>query len=184
MKNPYDTVRFRGHKFDARTRAAILALEARLGKRVTIYQGSYTGNVSVSSGTHLGGGAVDLWVDGMDADTVTRAARKVGWAMWWRTPQQGPWGHHQHGILREHRTASPAADAQVTGPNGFDYGGDGLADTTGDAQPWRPDPPVTFHYWQWVKARTLRSRLRDLSRSIASLKDRRRSVKKRLSKLS
>lgn len=180
----YQRVTWRGHRFDRRTVAAIKDVEARLGARVTIFQGSYHPGVGLSSGTHDGGGAVDLWVTGVPPDRVTRTMRQVGWAAWWRTPQQGDWPHHQHAILRGHDTASPAAKDQVTGPNGYDNGGDGLALTSGDAQPFRPDPPVRFSYHQWVRRQTLRAKLRSLSRTIASLKDRRKSTRKRLQSLS
>lgn len=182
MSDPYERIRWRGHRFDRRTKAAILALEDRLDRRVTIYQGSYSTSVGASAGSHDGGGAVDLWVSGIDANTVTRAARNVGWAMWWRTPRQGDWGNHQHGILRRHSTASSFAKAQASN---FDEGGDGLGSLLpgDDPQPYRPDPLVTFDYRAWTKAQNLRSRLRHLARDIAALRDRRRKVRRELARV-
>lgn len=182
MSDPYKRRSWRSHKFDNRTIAAIRALEDRLGRRVTIYQGSYSTSVGASGSTHAGGGAVDLWVPGMDADSVTRAARRIGWACWWRTPSQGDWSDHQHAILRGHVTASPDAKLQV---GDFDNRGDGLWPLTGhdDPQPYRPVREVTFNYRAWVKQRTLLARIRHLGRDIAALKDRRRRTRRRLRKI-
>ena len=176
---PYHRLTWRGLKFDARTKAAVQAVEARLGSTLTIYQGSYNTTVGASAGTHDGGGAVDVW--GPDPDRIVRVMRNVGWAAWWRTPAQGPWTAHIHAILIGHDTASPLAKAQVVS---YDAGGTGLASGGPDPDPYRPDPAVTFHYWTWVKEQNLRARLAKLGRTINHLRHRRKDVRHDLQKLS
>jgi hypothetical protein len=180
---PYEKVRWRQKTWDYRTKAAVMEAEKRLKKTVMIYQGSYNGGVSASGGTHDGGGAIDCWVYNVDPNTVTRVFRNIGWADWWRKASQGPWNDHQHGILRGHKTASISAKDQVTGPNGYDNGGDGLANTVGDAQPYRPKPPVEFAYAAWVKERELATKQRKVSRKITETRRDLRhlvSIKRRL----
>lgn len=181
MSGAYDRIQRRGHSWDRRTWAAVLELEERLGKQVRIFQGSYNEGVGVSAGTHDGGGAIDFWVDGVSADQVTKAARKVGWACWWRKPSQGPWPDHQHAILRGHDTAAPIAKAQCLS---YDQGGTGLAAGGPDPQPWRPSAPVRFSYTKWVKEQTLRTRIRRLTRSIRGYRNRRRQARQALARLS
>ncbi len=180
--NQYKRIQWRGHTFDRRTQAAILALEDRINRKVGIYQGSYSTAVGASGSTHAGGGAVDLWVPGMDPEAVVKAARKIGWAMWYR-PAGPSWGDHCHGILRAHQTASPDAKLQVTD---YDNRGDGLWPLTGhdDPQPYRPvDAPVRFSYTEWLRTRRLRDRIRHFTRTIASLKGRRRKARRDLARL-
>lgn len=183
MSDAYKRVTWRSHRFDKRTVAAIKALEDALGRRVTIYQGSYTSAVAVSGSTHEGGGALDFWVPGISADSVTRKARQVGWACWWRKPEQGPWGDHQHAGLLDHLTAS--ADLKLQMGN-YRHGGDGLwpLEAGDDPQPYRPDPQPIFSYVQWRRQRRLRDRLRHLARDIAALKDRRKKIAAQLRRVS
>jgi len=66
-------------------------------------QGSWSGGVSASGGTHDGGGAIDLagqdpgMDDGMRA-AIRDAMRQVGIAAWVRDPSQSDWPWHVHGI--------------------------------------------------------------------------------------
>lgn len=93
---------WRGVTVDTRTAAMLDALAALTGDiYINPTQGSYSGSVSASAGTHDGCGAVDLmhpsWsVD--DYDTVARQSRRVGFAAWHRTPQQSNWPRHVHAI--------------------------------------------------------------------------------------
>lgn len=178
----YDKVKWRGKTWDYRTKAAVMELERQLNKTVLIYQGSYNTGVTASGTTHHGGGAIDGWVSGVDPNKVTRVARNIGWAMWWRKASQGPWNEHQHGILRGHKTASYMAKQQVVGYSGYDNGGDGLAGTTGDAQPYRPDPPVTFDYSKWKRQELKRLELETkIQRTKRQLTEKRRDIRHLLS---
>jgi hypothetical protein len=95
-------VTWRGVVVDQRT-ADMLEELARISGNIYINptQGSWSGSVAASAGTHAGCGAVDLmhplWSVG-DFNTVTRLGRSVGFAMWHRTPQQSNWPRHCHGI--------------------------------------------------------------------------------------
>jgi hypothetical protein len=64
-------------------------------------QGSYSGGVSASAGTHDGGGAIDIAAEDLPQshrDKIVYEMRRVGWAAWHRTPDQSDWPHHIHGI--------------------------------------------------------------------------------------
>lgn len=120
----YDRAQFRGHRLNYRTIRMLLAAEKLAGQTIQITQGSYSNSVAASGSTHSGGGAFDLGWPGMGLGQVLVAAlRLVGTASWHRSPSQGPWNHHIHGIAIGDPTASPAAKRQVQ-----DYynGGDGL----------------------------------------------------------
>ena len=174
MSDAYERVTWRGHKFDRRTVAAIREVEKRLGKRVSIMQGSYNSSVGASAGTHSGGGAIDWWVTGVDPNAATRVARNVGWADWWRKPLYDSngnriWGDHQHGILLGHKTASTDAQWQMSE---YRAGRSGLSSQGPDPQPYRPDPIPVFDYAAWKAEQRLRDRVRQLTNDILALKDR------------
>jgi hypothetical protein len=91
--------RWRGKIFDLRTIEMLKEVERLSGVRLRPAQGSYSSG-SASAGTHTGGGAVDLSVRGLTRTQILRvvkAMRQVGFASWWRTPQDG-FQHHIHGI--------------------------------------------------------------------------------------
>lgn len=97
------TTVWRGVTLDDRT-AAMMEEVARLSGDVYVRptQGSYSGGVSASAGTHDGGGAIDI--AGQDAgmtqahrETICNAGRQVGFAMWIRSPDQSDWPWHIHG---------------------------------------------------------------------------------------
>jgi hypothetical protein len=78
-------------------------LPAGVAAKVRPTQGSYSGGVAASGGTHDGGGAIDLagQDSGMTQDdrvAIRDAGRQVGWAMWIRDPSQSDWPWHLHGI--------------------------------------------------------------------------------------
>lgn len=95
-------------------------------------QGSYSGGVGASAGTHDGGGAIDIAAEDMSAAQrveVETAMRRVGFAAWIRSPDQGGWPWHLHGIAVACPDLSrPAAD-QV---NDYCAGRNGLANNGPD----------------------------------------------------
>ncbi|GAA1201258.1 peptidoglycan-binding domain-containing protein [Prauserella alba] len=96
------------------------------GIDLTVTQGSYTGSNPGSAGTHDGGGAVDISVRGINAYKAVKALRKVGFAAWHRTADQGDWAPHIHAIAISDTDVSPAAQKQVgdyfRGKNGLASG--------------------------------------------------------------
>lgn len=110
------TVTWRGAKFDPRTRDMLVELAARVPMYLQPTQGSYNTSVQASGGTHAGGGAVDLDVDGwsdQEIDLCVLQGRIVGFSMWHRQTWQGPWIEHIHGVANGCPDLSPAAAAQV-----------------------------------------------------------------------
>lgn len=137
----YQRVEYAGRHFDRWTLAALRSAERQLGYRLHIAQGSYNaGGVGASAGTHDGGGAVDVTTSG-DWDKAVVALRQNGFAAWHRTPAQGKWGHHIHGILIGNDRASASAKRQV---DSYRRGRNGLR---GDG----PDdgPRVTIREYPW-----------------------------------
>ena len=64
-------------------------------------QGSYSGGVGASAGTHDGCGAIDIAAANLaqwQRDQIVNEMRRVGWAAWLRTPAQSDWPFHIHGI--------------------------------------------------------------------------------------
>jgi len=127
---PYDRVLHDGQPVDALTRAALLAVEERLGYPLTILQGSYTTGVPASAGTHGGGGVVDL----TDWDHVrkVRELRRTGFAAWYRPEIPGLWVAHIHAVLMGNAKLSPQARWQV---DEYLAGRNGLADRGPDPGP-------------------------------------------------
>lgn len=116
--------------------------------RLAITQGSYNaGSVAASFGTHDGGGGVDLSVRSRvdwsvladDIPQMIRALRVAGFAAWLREPDGLYPGSpiHIHAIAVGDAELSPAALAQIEGPEGYLRGFDGLP--TEDTAP-APDP--------------------------------------------
>ncbi|HEY1119006.1 MAG TPA: hypothetical protein VGE43_14940 [Acidimicrobiales bacterium] len=141
MTDRYERITWRGRTFDRYTVAALQEAERRLGRELTFYQGSYSTGVSNSAGTHDGGGAVDCWCPGVSGRRTARVLRGVGFAAWHRPARDGVWGRHVHGVQIDNARLSPAAQRQVAE---YRAGGDGLAGSAPDPDPYRP--PVTFHY--------------------------------------
>lgn len=108
---PFERVVYNGKFMDAKTKAFVQALEAKLGFPLTIVQGSYNpGGVGASAGTHDEGGVIDLspW----DFAAKVRAARELGACAWHRLPIPGVWGEHIHFVIRDHGNLAPAAAQQ------------------------------------------------------------------------
>lgn len=97
------------------TAAALARAGVSLGM---ITQGEYS-NGSLSAGTHLGGGVVDI---ASTSPAIVAALRANGFAAWARGPAQGM-SPHIHAVLMSHPDLSAAARAQV---QSFLAGGDGL----------------------------------------------------------
>ncbi len=148
-----DHVSFRGHTFNKRTVAFLLAVEAELGYKLAVIQGSYNAGVSASGGTHDKGGVFDCWdVFNDDPEHIQHVLRKHGGFAWFRHTIPGLWNQHLHcGVLGD-GDMSPQLAAQV--PDYRNYL-DGLATHAADNS-WHPfdkgnDPKPTFDYPKWLK---------------------------------
>jgi hypothetical protein len=106
-----------------------------------ITQGSYNLGVDASFGTHDGGGAVDLSLRDLhdwnhilteDAQSIILALRRAGFAAWVRDVDALYPGSplHVHAIAIGDAELSPAAQSQLTGPEGYFRGMNGLPDNT------------------------------------------------------
>lgn len=143
---PYARVQWRGVTVDQRTKSALkwaeakyLAVAPKKRSPFRLGQGSYNaGGVSGSAGTHDGGGVVDIMFAGVPAKqrrATVKWLRKAGFAAWAR--EGAAWGtnnDHCHAVLLGHRTASPAAKAQMAS---YRAHRDGLA-YNGYDKSWRP----------------------------------------------
>lgn len=136
-------VGYRGYTVNTRTKAMLLAAEARIGRQLTITQGSYnTGNPG-SAGTHDGGGVLDFSVSGLSDTTRTalvKGLREVGFAAWLRTPAQGDWAYHIHAVALADPDLSPEAQHQA---GDYYLGRNGLAGRGAD-----DGPQVTKVTWE------------------------------------
>lgn len=125
-----------GATFNRRTKDMLLEAQRLTGVTFDVEQGSYNpGGDPTSAGTHDGGGAVDLYVDGMSPlkrTQVVRAMRKVGFAAWYRTPAQGDWGPHIHAVALADPDLSEPARAQT---GDYYLGKNGLANDRPDDGP-------------------------------------------------
>lgn len=124
-----------GVQLDERTADMLDEAQALAGLRITCTQGSYSGGVSASAGTHDGGGAVDISASGLnraEADALVLALRQVGFAAWLRNPDQGNWPYHIHAIAGGCPDLSSGARDQW---NEYLAGGDALAGSNPDDGP-------------------------------------------------
>ncbi|MEU8345334.1 peptidoglycan-binding domain-containing protein [Spirillospora sp. NPDC048832] len=141
---PGARVSFRGGVVNARTRDMLLEAERLLGRKLALDQGSYNpGGDPTSAGTHDGGGVVDISVKGMSAATrtsVARALRRVGFAAWVRSPQQGDWPWHIHAAAISDTDLSSQAQHQT---GDYYLGLNGLANRGPD-----DGPKVTIRTWE------------------------------------
>lgn len=145
-------VSYGGRMLDATTAGIMQRVNAAIPIR--IMQGSWSTSVGASGSTHAGSGAVDFWPVNGDWRRAVDAARGFGNISWHRTPAQGPWAEHIHGITPGIPGLSSAAQAQVqnfrdglnglrgNGPdnNGYAHGGvvkPLLMDTGGTLPPGR-----------------------------------------------
>jgi peptidoglycan hydrolase-like protein with peptidoglycan-binding domain len=125
-----------GATLNARTKAMLAKAEARLGRTLTVTQGSYNpGGDPNSAGTHDGGGVLDISVRNLPAATqtkVVRGLREVGFAAWRRTPSQGDWPFHIHAVAISDTDLSAQAQHQV---GDYYLGMNGLANRAPDDGP-------------------------------------------------
>lgn len=138
-------VTFSGRTVNQRTRDMLVEAQSILGYDIVVTQGSYNaGGVGASAGTHDGGGAVDVSVSALSTtqrwETV-KALRTVGFAAWLRTPDQGDWPYHIHGIAVGDTDLPTSARNQVA-----DYyvGKNGLASHAADNTPEAYRVPFTW----------------------------------------
>lgn len=123
-----------GKTINKRTAAMIKAAEKKSGQNIVLTQGSYNpGGVGASGGTHDGGGVVDISVTNLSNKTaVVNALRQVGFAAWYRSPDQGNWAAHIHAVAISDTDMSPQAQAQV---GDYFLGRNGLANHGKDDGP-------------------------------------------------
>lgn len=132
----YRIVNFRGVKVNVRTRVMIERAESYMKQmgintKLSFSQGSYSTSVSASAGTHDGGGALDIRINGFSsatADNVVKALRMAGFAGW-RRGVNDSFPPHIHAIAIGDKRATPVAKNQVTE---YRSGGDGLVGSRGD----------------------------------------------------
>lgn len=145
MAGPWDRVRKSGRTLYRRDWALLVAAAAAAGVPLRVMQGSWSGTVAASAGTHAGGGAADLSVAGLTEakaiDLVTELRRR-NCAAWLRAPQFG-WparlgGRHIHLIVKDSPGLSAGAKAQVAA---YNRGRNGLAGEGRDPFP-RPAQKV------------------------------------------
>ncbi|MGW6281482.1 hypothetical protein [Kribbella sp. NPDC055071] len=141
---PEARISWRGWTMNQRTVAMVEAAEGIYHSKFAILQGSYNkGGVEASSGTHDGGGAVDIDVRTKSAAqrvAVVTALRKVGFAAWLRTPSQGNWPYHVHAIAVGDKDLSRGAATQVVE---YHHKRNGLANRGKD------DGPAGFYGMTW-----------------------------------
>lgn len=165
LKPPEDYTRVlvNGQTLNARTLAMLAHAQTLYGGEIeltghAVTQGSYTGALAASFGTHAGGGAVDLSVLRRGTYTVLWddippllwALRAAGFAAWLREygelHAESP--IHIHAIAVGDAELSPAAQAQLTGEAGYFRGYNGLPASEGYAlTPDRYGGPVLC---QWM----------------------------------
>lgn len=125
-----------GKVLNQRTADMLDRLEFNMLKDLIVVQGSYNaGGVAASGGTHDGGGALDLSVRNLTQAEKLEAVvegRKVGFAIWRRLPNQGPWAEHLHGIAIGDPELSSGARYQVVA---YRNGRNGLANGAVDDGP-------------------------------------------------
>lgn len=126
-------ITYRGVTLNQRTIDMVLAVEAILGWKTVLTQGSYNrGGVAASAGTHDGGGAVDFRVRNLSVSekaALVVATRKVGFASWHRLTSEGNWVEHCHAIAIGDPDLSAGARAQVAA---YKAGKNGLANKHSD----------------------------------------------------
>ncbi|WP_067475223.1 peptidoglycan-binding domain-containing protein [Actinomadura hibisca] len=137
-----------GFTLNTRTRDMLAEAKKLFGGSLVLEQGSYNpGGDPTSAGTHDGGGVVDISVQGMSATTRTNAARalrRVGFAAWVRSPQQGNWPWHIHATAISDTDLSTQAQQQV---GDYYLGLNGLANHGPD-----DGPKVTIRTWEEYRA--------------------------------
>jgi hypothetical protein len=183
MLDPYDIILRDGKKVDRFTDGALKRAEKIIGRKLAITQGSYNaGGVAASSGTHDGGGVVDLpaggWLE------VVPALRAVGFAAWHRQAIPGLWPEHVHAVLIGHGRLAPVAFRQV---QAYLARRDGLKSNLPDVDPgWINTARYTVQSWRGdvqreaidVRVAKKRGKVARLREQIAAALTRRRRLPK------
>jgi peptidoglycan hydrolase-like protein with peptidoglycan-binding domain len=134
---------------NTRTRSMLDEAKRLLGRDLVLEQGSYNpGGDPTSAGTHDGGGVVDISVKGRSAATrteVARTLRRVGFAAWVRSPEQGDWPWHIHAVAISDTDLSSQAQHQA---GDYYLGLDGLAGRGPD-----DGPKVPIRTWEEYRLR-------------------------------
>lgn len=149
---PYERTTWHGKTVSHRSKYILEKVEKKLGFELYCFQGSYNpGTVKQSAGTHDQDGAVDVSIcpngsTTVRADLIVKTLREFGWAAWHRTPSQGDWGHHIHGVDSGSERLSSGAQTQV---DKYRQGLNGLSGTGADDGPRialvaRPYPPLPY----------------------------------------
>lgn len=117
-KRPKTAKQWRGVWLDPETYEQMREVDKLVGPEIPIRpsQGSYSTSVGASAGTHAGGGAIDVGVSALTPDQIKLVVflmRRVGIAAWHRTPDEGNWAAHIHGINKTCPDLSPQAEQQV-----------------------------------------------------------------------
>jgi hypothetical protein len=189
IPSPNDRITKGGKKLTRRVWSLLEAAGKEAGVPIRVMQGSWSGSVSASAGTHSGGGAFDLSVRGMTASQQLRliqALRKRGAVSWIRNPKYG-WGAklgpaHIHGIVRDEAGLSYGAKRQVIN---YNNGQNGLAGHGKDPFPqpeWHPyvipgtKPPIVVPKHVAVKLANLQygkrnDDVKDLQRALKMIPD-------------
>lgn len=115
-----DKVKYQGRTVNRGTRDMMIAANKMLasdhfgGEKgdLTLVQGSYSGGVSASAGTHNGGAAIDITP--FNWKNREKVFRLLGMAMWNRPTLRGVWSQHLHGIVCGDGSASRGAKQQVS----------------------------------------------------------------------
>lgn len=137
-----------GKRTNTRTVDMLAEADSKLSWNLTLTQGSYTSDNPDSAGTHDGGGVIDIGVSSMSAtqrwETV-RELRRVGFAAWLRTPDDG-FAYHIHAVAISDPDLASAAQPQV---HDYYFGKNGLANHGPDNTP--SEYRVDFTWWEQYK---------------------------------
>lgn len=126
-------VRWKGGNFTEKFVNTLKAAERISGQTFSVTQGGFRPRTSYSGTSHQGD-AVDLpWY----GSNVVNALRKVNVAAWHRSPYQGPWNHHIHGVPLP-GAGYPKGSAVWQGQD-YRRGGNGLS-AGGLVPGWSPNP--------------------------------------------
>lgn len=157
----YTRVQVNGHTINARIYAMLQQASTLYAGEIdvagsAVIQGSYLDESIDSTGSHLGGGAVDISVMRSDTQLILynevepliRALRTVGFAAWLR--EEGEEGAdsaaHIHAVAIGDSELSAAAQEEIVGPEGYLSGFTGIPVVGDEPVPDRYGGPVIC-YW-------------------------------------
>ena len=127
-----------GKRLTRRDWAIVDDVSKAVGVKLVVVQGSWSGGVRASAGTHSGAGAIDISVRGMSRAKqleVVNEFRKRNGAAWLRSPEFGwnqPRNIHIHVIIKDTPGLSYGARRQVIN---YNSGLNGLASKRRDPHP-------------------------------------------------